>query len=148
MAALPQDWRLGTVIEGNAEYGYDSDGTTRYLLRRRNLDGTWHRTAAGASYYARYPSRFVVSVPCLGYWAQGDGTYRPSRGNLRDQHTKIIPLTEEAILEMSADPQLQGVLNAANVADDAAFDNMIREILRTTQQFKSKRWMAPPEKGM
>ena len=33
---------------------------------------------------------------------------------------------------MSADPQLQGVLNAAHVADDAAFDNMIREILRTT----------------
>ena len=62
MAALPQDWRLGTVIEGNAEYGYDSDGTTRYLLRRRNLDGTWHRTATGANYYARYPSRFVLGA--------------------------------------------------------------------------------------
>ena len=45
MAALPHDWQLGTVIEGNSEYGYDSSGT-RYLLRRRTLDGKWNRTAA------------------------------------------------------------------------------------------------------
>jgi hypothetical protein len=130
MAALPQDWQLGTVIEGNSEYGYDSSGT-RYLLRRRNLDGTWNRTAAGASYYARYPSRFIISAPCLGYWVNENG-YKPSRGNLQFQHTRSIPLTEETILEMSQDPRLHGVLNAAIVTDDAAFDNMIREILRTT----------------
>ena len=61
-----------------------------------------------------------------------DGTYRPSQGNLQYQHSKYILLAEETILEMSQDPRLHGVLNAANVADDAAFDNMIREILRTT----------------
>ena len=139
--AAATTWRPGTIVQGASEYAYDTDENLR-ILRFRQQGGEWHWFAAGDSYYREYPTRFIATVPCLGYIAIEENNqvvYKPSMCFGRFQHQKDIPLTEETLLEFQADPNAIDIIDMAHIADDQQFDVMVRQILaraRTIQVFE------------
>ena len=139
--AAATTWRPGTIVQGASEYAYDTDGNLR-ILRFRQPEGGWHWYPAGDSYYSQYPTRFIATVPCLGYIAIEENNqivYKPSMCFGRFQHQKDIPLTEETLLELQADPNVIDIIDMNNIADDQQFDVMVRQLLartRTIQVFE------------
>ena len=133
--AAATTWRPGAIIQGASEFAYDTSGTLR-ILRYRLPDGGWHWFAAGDSYYRQFPTRFIVTVPCLGYLAMeenGGVVYKPSMCFGRFQHQKDIPLTEETLLEYITDPNVHDIIDMEHITDNEQFDAMVRQILNRTR---------------